>query len=395
MSQPEQNLVTAAATDPAALFSLSVATPETDARDTGLILTKEQIKSLKKYEVAGLALPIELKDVIAYLGYEHGAGNGLEAADFQKTFQLVNRHARLWNPLRTDLLTVNTKLVVFAGSIQVYGQSMAEVFSEIAALGLVEKHGIKTLEDLRKFEFESGITFPGIEAEDRNDLGYYLDQILEKVKDQAVEANRIKERLDSFGKELGEKVGPAISRKLSLIDNNSLGGEISDLQIKIDKRALTIDEKNKEYKTLVMEAIGSVMGNLAMMIYSSVQAEKIRKARNELTKEQEKDIALMAQKNKILAALGRIRMDFQNLDLVVIDANIATNNLITVWNSLSTFIAASITEIDGIHDGLSMRRFRNHFNLVVKPWETIERNTQQLEEVFSAADREFKEEYGV
>lgn len=103
----------------------------------------------------------------------------------------------------------------------------------------------------------------------------------------------------------------------------------------------------------------------------------------------------MARKNKVLAALGRVRMDFQNLDLVVIDADIATKNLISVWNTLGTFIAASVAEINGIHDGLSMRRFRNQFNLVVKPWESIEVDAKKLESVFAAADEEFKKEYGV
>ena len=395
MSQSEQDLITVAATAPEALFSSSVATPETDTRDTGLILTKDQIKSLKKYEIAGLALPTELKDVIAYLGYESGAGKGLEATDFQETFQLVNGHARLWNPLRTDMLTVNTKLAVFAESVETYHEAMEDVFKSIKALELVDEHGINTLEDLRKFEINSGITFPDIKALDRSDLGYFLDQILEKIKEQAIEATRIKERLKTFGEALDGKVLVGIKQKLSLMDNHSVGSEIKALQVKIDERSTAIDEKNKEYKELVMQAVGSVFGNLAMLIYSSVEAEKIRKERNRLSNEQEKDIALMDQKNRILASLGRVRMDFQNLDLVVIDADIATKNLITVWNSLHTFIAASATEIKGIHDGLSMRRFRNQFNLVVKPWETIKVDAKKLEGVFAAADREFKEEYGV
>lgn len=395
MSQLTENLVTDAASDPASLFGSSVATNGSDTRDTGLILTKEQLKHLKKYEIAGLALPTELDNVIAYLGYENGAGLGLEPVDFQRTFKLVNGHARLWNPLRTDLLTVNTKLVVFAGSMQVYGASMREVFDDMAVLGLIEKYNIKTLEDLRKVELKLGKKFPGIEAMDRLDLGFYLDEILKKVREQEAEALAIKQRLDSFGRQLAQQVGPAIKIKLASIDNNTMSSEIQALQVKIDNRALAIEEKNKEYKEMVKQAIGAVMGNLVMMIYSSVQAEKIRKERNKLTEEQEKDIALMAKKNRILASLGRIRMDFQNLDLIVIDADIATQNLISVWNSLSTFIAASAAEVDGIHDGLSMRRFRNQFNLVVKPWETIEVDAQKLQHVFAEADREFREDYGV
>lgn len=395
MSQLTENLVTDAASDPASLFGSSVATNGSDTRDTGLILTKEQLKHLKKYEIAGLALPTELDNVIAYLGYENGAGLGLEPVDFQRTFKLVNGHAKLWNPLRTDLLTVNTKLVVFAGSMQVYGASMREVFDDMAVLGLIEKYNIKTLEDLRKAELKLGKKFPGIEAMDRLDLGFYLDEILKKVREQEAEALAIKQRLDSFGRQLAQQVGPAIKLKLASIDNNTMSSEIQALQVKIDNRALAIEEKNKEYKEMVKQAIGAVMGNLVMMIYSSVQAEKVRKERNKLTEEQEKDIAQMAKKNRILASLGRIRMDFQNLDLIVIDADIATQNLISVWNSLSTFIAASAAEVDGIHDGLSMRRFRNQFNLVVKPWETIEVDAQKLQHVFAEADREFREDYGV
>ncbi|MEX6663457.1 alpha-xenorhabdolysin family binary toxin subunit A [Pseudomonas sp. W2-17] len=395
MSQLTENLVTDAASDPASLFGSSVATTESDTRDTGLILTKEQLKHLKKYEIAGLALPTELDNVIAYLGYENGAGLGLEPVDFQRTFKLVNGHARLWNPLRTDLLTVNTKLVVFAGSMQTYGASMKEVFDEMAVLGLIEKYNIKTLEDLRKVELQLGKKFPDIEAMDRSDLGFYLDEILKKIKVQEAEALAIKQRLDSFGRQLAQQVGPAIKLKLKSIENNTMDRDIQALQVKIDNRALAIEEKNKEYKEMVKQAIGAVMGNLVMMIYSSVQAEKIRKERNKLTEEQEKDIALMAKKNGILASLGRLRMDFQNLDLIVIDADIATQNLISVWNSLGTFIAASAAEVDGIHDGLSMRRFRNQFNLVVKPWETIEVDAKKLQHVFAEADREFREDYGV
>ncbi len=394
MPQPDNNIAQTAASDPALLFKSSLANSE-DTRESGLILTKEQIKHLKRYELAGLALPTELKDVIAYLGYETGAGRGLEATDFQSTFKLIHGHASLWNPLRTDLLTVSDKLVVFAGSMQVYGSSMTEVFDDIRALGLIEQYNIQTLEDLRQVELQLGNKFPGIEKIDREDLGYYLDQILEKVREQEAEANGIKERLDDFGRQLANRVIPEIKLKLATIDNNSLSEEIKALQTKIDNRAKDIDEKNKEYKQLIKDAIGGLTAGLILVIYVSIQAEKVRKERDALRKQQEADIALMDQKNRILASLGRVRMDLQDLDLIVIDADIATKNLITVWNKLSTFIAESSHEIDGIHDGLSMRRFRNQFNLVVQPWKTIERDAYALLDVFAQADREFREEYGV
>lgn len=384
----------AAAEEPLSLFTKSIADSD-ETRDTGLILTKEQVKHLKRYEMAGLALPVDIDDVIAYLGYETGAGKGLEATDFQRSFQLIHDHAGQWNPLRTDLLTVSDRLQTFAVSMQVNGKSMTEVFDDIKALGLIEKYDIKTLADLRRVEMELGTKFPNIEKIDREDIGYYLDQILGKVREREAEANTIKQRLDKFGKELANKVIPEIKLKLATIDNNSLGSEIKSLQTKIDARAKDIEEKNKEYKQLVKEAIGGVTSGLIFVIYVSVQAEKIRKERNQLRQRQDADIALMESKSRILASLNRVRADFQDLDLLVIDADIATKNLITVWNTLSTFIAASSEEIKGINDGLSLRRFKNQFNLVVAPWATIEKDAKALQAVFAQADAEFREEYGV
>jgi hypothetical protein len=394
MQNYESRTADEAAKEPLSLFTKSIGDSD-ETRDTGLILTKEQIKHLKRYEMAGLALPTELKDVIAYLSYETGAGKGLEAVDCQKSFRLIHGHASLWNPLRTDLLTVSDKLAVFAGTIQVHGRSIAEVFDDVRALGLVEEHNIETLADLQRVEQELGIKFPPISKVDRNDIAHFLDEILAKVLEREAEANRIKIRLDAFGKQLAARVIPEIKLRLATIDNNSLGSEIMALQTKIDARAKDIDEKNKEYKQLVKEAIGGVtQGGLILVIYLSVTAEKIRKERNKLQEQQAADIDSMESKNRILASLNRVRSDFQDLDLIVVDADIATKNLITVWNKMSTFIAESSGEIHGLHDGLSLRRFKNKFNLVVKPWETIEKDAYALLAVFAQADAEFREEYG-
>lgn len=395
MSLTSRSIANDAARDPALLFSSSVGEDTPNTRDTGLVLTKDQIKNLKRYEVAGLALPTQLNDVVAYLGYRTGAGRGLEAADFQKTFSLIHGHASLWNPLRTDLLTVGDKLVVFAGAMQVYGASMQEVFDDMRSLGLIDRYDIQTLEDLRRVEKELGIKFPSIEKADRDDLGYYLDQLREKVLEQEAEAQSIKTRLDEFGKQLANRVLPEVKQKAALINNNTLSDEIKVIQARIDQRALEIEEKNKEYKELVKQAITGITVNLILVIYSSVQAENIRKERNKLRDAQEADIRRMNQKNRILASLARVRTDLQDLDLIVVDADLATQNLRTVWNKLKTFISESSAEVKKINDALSMRRLRTQINLVVEPWKTIEVDAYKLLNVFAEADREYREEYGV
>ncbi|MFK3798576.1 alpha-xenorhabdolysin family binary toxin subunit A [Pseudomonas sp. NPDC088444] len=387
-------IANSAATDPALLFSSSIGTADGETRDSGLILTKEQIIHIRKYELRGLALPTTLARTIAYLGYKSGAGKGLEPPDFLKTFTLIHGHASLWTPLRNDLVTVNDRLVLFAGYMQVMGETMNEVFSEIVALGAVEKYGIKTLEDLRKYQAQ-GVKFPEIRVDQRDELGEYLNDVLKKVKERQAEANSIKVRLDHFGKQLANEVAPEIKLKLKLIDNNKLGDEVKALRVRIENRAKDIEEKNKEYSQLVKDAVSSALSNIVTMIYSSVQAEKVRKERKKLRDQQEADIKALELKETIIGSLERVRMDFQDLDMIVLDADLATKNLITVWSTINTFVTESSVEVDAIHDGLSMRRFKNKFNLVVAPWKTIEADTRELQRIFAEADQAARSINGV
>jgi hypothetical protein len=391
-----------AARAPITLFDYSSSNPDDTQREPGLILTKEQLKNLKRYEIAALALPTDITDVINYLGYETGAGRGLEAGDFQKTFKVIHTHASQWNPLRVDLLSVGSRLQVFAGEMQIYGSTMEETYEEVRALNTLQEYNIKTLEDVRKLELSLGSKFPGInldrqDKETISEFSYYLDEIFRRVKQREAEAIGIQQRLEVFSFQLSNHVAPQIKQKITGIDNNDLADQVKTLNEAIEARAKSIDEKTKEYKEAVKQALSSAAGlnivGLAMSIYIGVEAEKIRKERDALRAQQERDIAAMRTKNQIIASLNRVRLDLQDLDLIVIDADIATKNLATVWNKLTIFIEQSSRSVDGINDALTLRRFMTQFRLVVNPWVTIEKNANELLAVFKQADSEFREEY--
>ncbi|HXQ99955.1 MAG TPA: alpha-xenorhabdolysin family binary toxin subunit A, partial [Pseudomonas sp.] len=383
-----------ASTDPATLFNSSVNGRNSNIRDTGLILTKDQIKSLKTYEVYALALPIELQDVINYLNYRTGAGRGLEALDFQKTFRIIHNHASLWNPLRSDLITVGDRLEIFAQNIQTSGTHLFKLIDTIDKNGIRAKYNIETLEDLRTLKLKPGDEFPGVSASDRNNIGQVLDRILKQVQEREAEALNIKGRLAEFGEALAVTVHREIQLKLTSINNNTLSADIKKMQAVIDERAKAITEKNKEYNALVEKAISGVFVNLALTIYASVQAENVRKERNKMRKEQESAISALGRKNSVLASLNRVRLDLQDLDLIVIDADIATKNLIVVWNRMTTFITSSREQADTIDNGLDLFLFELDFESVVNPWKTVEQDARKLKNVFNQADIEFREEYG-
>ncbi len=388
---------------PEVFFDVSSANDSGVKRTPGLILTKEQIVHLKQYELIGLSLPTELEQVITYLGYSSGAGAGLEPEDFLKSYTLVHKHARRWSPLRSDLMAVGSKLKVFAGQMLVHGQSMEDIYNDIKSGKVIDQHDIKTLEDVKRLKLELGDRFPGIELNDSDreaiqEVGFYLNDILRNVKENQEDAQAIKKNLDRFGLDLSLYVAPEIQRKVTTIDNSSLSSEVIKLNESIERRAKDIDEKNKEYKAAVERSLGSVsrfnVAGLALGIYFGVEAEGARKERNNLISQQNKDIEELQLKNKILGSLSRVRFDLQNLVTVVIDADIATQNLITVWNKLFLFVDESARVSADITDALSLRLFMNRFRQVVKPWKTIEQDSDALLDVFIEADDEFKRIYG-
>ncbi len=381
---------------PKLFFEASIAGSSDNFRSSGLILTKEQIIGLKKYELVGLSLPVELEAVISYLGYSEGAGPGLEPRDFQNSFKLIRTHASRWRPLQQKLRAIGSELKLFAGQMSIYGTSMSNLIKDIKSGQLVDANNIQTVADLNRVRLEMGEHYPGIELtdEERDDVRYILDKIISQVTVKHQNAEEIKRELDEFGRDLAYHVLPEVQRKIIAIDNNSLPQDISVLTADIERRAADIDEKNKEYKQAVEQSLSSVgklnVVGLALGIYFGVEAENVRAARNELMATQAIEIELLHSKNRILGSLSRVRFDLQNLSTIVIDADIATKNLITVWNSIALYAEQSQATTGNITDALKLKWFISEFSLVVSPWKNIEQDAEKLLDVFKQADHEFK-----
>lgn len=356
---------------PGTLISAAAGTAEEAIRTPGLILTKAQLIDLIRYATHGLALPITLKEVVWYLGYETGAGLNLEARDFQATFNRIHRHAEQWNPLRTDLMNVGSELWVFADQMQVYGAGVTQLYDEIRA---------KAAETL--------------DPADHQEFLHYIEQVAALVVHRQNATNALKGRLDAFAQELSTRVMPDVQLKLRSIDTNNVPTEVRTLNDAINGRAAVIEEKQREYMTLIKKSAGPGTALIDLGIYHDVEADKVRKKISALRQEQENSIRLLEQKNRIHASLQRVRHDLHDLSLVILDADIAAQNMVVVWNGLHIYLTHSIQEASKIKSVLSLRRLMNAFNLVAKPWGQIKRDADTLLKVFKEADREFRKNYG-
>jgi len=356
---------------PDTLVSAAVSKTPDVLREPGLILTKSQLVNLKRYEVRGLSLPVTLKDVVGYLGYETGAGANLEAKDFQNSFTIIRNHVLQWAPIRADMMNVGSELIVFADGMKTYQGSIREMY-----------------DDLRKQVTDD------ISPSDRADFLSFIQDVGAMVRERQKATGELNTRLNDFAEELSTRVLPTVQIKLRSIDNRGQPLEIARLNAEIDERAVRIEEKQQEYKKLVGIAVGTGLVVLAAGIYFGVQAEKVRKALNALRADQNRAIIELERQDKINGALQRVRFDISDLQELVIDADIATKNLTVVWTALDTYIAESVNQTNKVTDALSLRRLMNAFDLVAVPWDNIKRDADKLMTVFSEADDAFRKEYG-
>ncbi|WP_137806185.1 alpha-xenorhabdolysin family binary toxin subunit A [Pseudomonas sp. G(2018)] len=385
-----------AAIAPQVLVDASVGRSSESKRETGLILTKQQVIDLRRYEAAGLKLPYTLEDVISYLNYgvEDTGSEGLQAVDFLGTFLMTRNHAKSWSPLREQIMLTGTELKLFGAHMESYGSSIEEIYSEVKAARALDKYDVKTLADLKLVERNWG-PLPGLELEPDTvvDLSYCLDKIFEKVSINLEKVNSIKSKLAIFDGDLREKVIPSIKFRAQLIKTQSYSDEINALQAVIDRRAEEIGELNSHYKTFVAESFKSAgeasFVGVAGAIYYGIQAEDIRADRKKLNVLQDRDLERLREKNQTLGSLKRVEHDLQNLDLIAVEAEVATRNLVFVWNTVHRYVSESSKTVSEISDALSLRRFMVAFRNVVHPWTKIRQDSDALIQIFRDADEEY------
>ncbi|MBC3364433.1 alpha-xenorhabdolysin family binary toxin subunit A [Pseudomonas sp. SWRI154] len=394
----DDKIVKAAAEAPEVFVKASLGEGEENNRQPGIQLTKEQIISLKKYEVLGLSLPVRIQDVEVYLNYGAGdvGGRGLRAVDFQKTFATTYDHAKRWTPLRENIMQTGNHLSSFSRKVTRYGRGIINVYEYLEVSKYLTEHKINTVEAY----FELMRTLPNlpdltVERADIDEIQDYLKEMLFEVRSNHVKAEQVRRELDSFGADMREKVLPEVKLRLKAVSDNTYKQDIQIIQDVIDQRAARIDDLNRQYAEMVKEAIIAAatmnIGGLIMGIYQGVKAEELRKERNRLKGEQDDDIQTLASKSQTLTSLNRVRGDLQNLSAVTIEAEAATQNLMLMWNSLSKFIEASSEHVEKVENAIRLRMFIIQIELVVSPWEDeIQHRSDALLAIFDAAEKEYQ-----
>ncbi|MEB0008982.1 alpha-xenorhabdolysin family binary toxin subunit A [Pseudomonas sp. MH9.2] len=381
-----------AVTKPLDYLKISTTAEQNGGRGSALILTKEDILTIKRYEKQSLNFPLTLAEVENHLGFKTSNIKGLEPIDILQTYTSINAHAKRWAPLESEIKLVGTSLDIFATSFTVSGQRILNIIDRMDILDQLEL----TVADL-SLESIQDLPLAPLNPKDqkiKTALVSYLNIIAADIAKSKKETHDVKQKITHFAKTLAEQLIPSVNDKITLTSTSNLNQKVTDLEKDIDELTSVIDQKNKEYKSLTTNvAWGGFGGPIGLIVVGGIlgaKAEKIRKEKNSLIAEKNKKISSLKIKRPLVAALHGLSLHFQNMEIRMLDAEQSSKNLEDMWAVLAKYIDHSAEELESINNTHDLLTFAVRFERVVSPWHTIKNYTHELLIAFESALTEYK-----
>lgn len=367
---------------------------EEGGRDSALLLTKDDVIAIKRYEKTALSLPRDLKSTEAALGFAQSGVKGLEPVDILGVYTKLRTHGATWGSLEQEIKTVGTRLDLFSGNFIISGEKILEVVNAMDIIDqIVGNVGDLVRDDLKDIP---GLPLSAKDQQIKGGLRSLLDRMKVLVAAERDEADRVKNATVQFARTMTVDLIPAVAGKLDIARRNGLAKKVEQLNADILELDKVIDQKKKEYDQLVGQALdgGKFMGPVGLIIMGGIfgaKAEKVRKEKNKLIKEREAKVAQVKTLVPLIEALANLESHFKNLEIRLLDAEEGANNLKDMWVLIFTYIDESHKKLAGINDSLSLLEFTVDFAQVIKPWYEIKGISRDLSVLFNTALKEWKE----
>ncbi|MFW3164610.1 alpha-xenorhabdolysin family binary toxin subunit A [Pseudomonas syringae pv. syringae] len=360
-------------------------------RRPGLIVTDEDVISLKRYERQGLNLPTTLALTEQYLGFEKSGIPGLEPKDVMDTYITINRHARSWSPIENAVKTTGFDIGIFAAHFVNQG---GLIITHIERMDVIEQLTL-TIADL-KLEDISGLKRVPLSSTEKQVCGALsglLTRMAERIDMHRHSAELLTEEINTFSNTLNAEIMPSIQHKVTLSNNSELDQEIQDLESDIDRLTRDIEQKMKEYTTAKNNiAWGIIGGPIGVAITGGIfgsLAERIRKDKDRLVHIKTAKVQQLKEKRPLAAAILSLQLIFEDMNLRMQDAQQGATNLKDVWALLSSYIKSSARELATLEDDQALFIFALHFQGVVSPWLEIRNISTELLDTFERALDQF------
>lgn len=362
-----------------------------NGRATALILTKEDILSIKRYERHSLNLPNTLERVKQQLGFAYSGISGLEPQDLLLTYRAINQHAQSWSAIEVDIKAKGFDLDLFAGEFSNQGKQILDYVDKMELARQLQL----TVDDLN-IETVRGLTPAPLTKTDKTvclSLAEMLKKIAVQMEAHRKASTKLAEDIKQFAHTLTVDLVPGINDKVALANRSDLDEDLIALEKEIDRLTVDIDQKHQEYSTtrthITLGLLGGLVGLIVTDSIFGAQAEAIRKEKNRLIKEKKARLEMLGQKRPLAAAIRNLEILFEDMKIRMLDAHQSAVNLQDLWTMLAKYVDNAATRLADISDDQTLLDFVLEFKSVVTPWEEIKGITTHLLLTFEQALDEF------
>ncbi|MEE4887841.1 alpha-xenorhabdolysin family binary toxin subunit A [Pseudomonas alliivorans] len=362
-----------------------------NGRATALILTKEDILSIKRYERHSLNLPNTLERVKQQLGFAHSGISGLEPQDLLLTYSAINQHAQSWSAIEVDIKAKGFDLDLFAGEFSNQGKQILDYVDKMELARQLQL----TVDELT-IETVRSLTPAPLTKTDKTvclSLAEMLKKIAVQMEAHRKASKKLAKDIKQFAHTLTVDLVPVINDKVALANRSDLDEDLIALEKEIDRLTVDIDQKHQEYSTtrthITLGLLGGLVGLIVTDSIFGAQAEAIRKEKNRLIKEKKARLEMLGQKRPLAAAIRNLEILFEDMKIRMLDAHQSAVNLQDLWTMLAKYVDNAARRLADISDDQTLLDFVLEFKSVVTPWEEIKGITTHLLLTFEQALDEF------
>ncbi|KTB73889.1 MULTISPECIES: alpha-xenorhabdolysin family binary toxin subunit A [Pseudomonas] len=363
-------------------------------RSAALILTREDILSLKRYERHALNIPTSLTRVEQQLGFTRSYIPGLEPKDMLVTYQAINNHGKSWLSIEDGIKRSGFAIELFATQFSRQGE---QIINYIEKMDFARQLDL-TVADLNIEEVRNTEPVPLGETDQRVciTLAEFLKKTASQIKNHQHAAQTLADHIDTFSTVLSVQLIPGINDKVKLANCSDLDQQIQGLEKDIEQLTTEIEQKNNEYKTALYNiAWGLFGGPIGVAITGGIfgaQAEEIRKEKNRMVASKNQKVQKLEEKSPLAAAVRSLQILFEDMNIRMMDAHQSATHLKDLWTMLAAYIDRSASELSAITTDQALMIFAMQFQGVVTPWREIRGMANQLLKIFDSALDQFQRE---
>lgn len=360
-------------------------------REQGLLITNDDIKKIKRYVNAGLALPTDINEIEQIHKYDQLDIAGLKSSDMQILYKAMKDHAKTWSALESSMKTVGSDLYVFADNFTSSSNSIINYLTRLPSyISGIGKIGNLTPEEIDKLP---EIQLTGEEKQKIPALLELVSELKTVITEHSKSTQTTKVKTTEFKRTITNTLKPALGLKIALINSRNVNKEIKELNERLDILNQRINEKNAEVEKYSQSKWWGLFGGVVgFIVTSTIYGDKAQQARHELGQltDERRDIeSKIATTNEILASLLAFETSLQDLQVRVEGAAGSSSNLESLWELIQAYVDSSSKRLDGVTNAMYLVSFVSRLTSMMENWSAIKKQAGDLLTAFDNATRNF------